>query len=89
MGVGFTWLLQGVSFSRISILSFIIIIANILCETVMGFMNTTDILDAVYGIAGTALGFCFLFIVNRNGMEINIDVDYLINKSILNKELIL
>lgn len=57
LGVGFTWILQKMTFKKIIILGLFIIIANIICETVMGFMNTTDIIDAIYGIVGTLLGF--------------------------------
>lgn len=70
LGVGYTWILQKMTFKKIVILGLFIIIANIICETVMGFMNTTDIIDAVYGIVGTLLGFCYLFVVNKYGLEI-------------------
>lgn len=70
LGVGYTWILQKVTFKKIIILGLFIIIANIICETVKGFMNTTDIIDAVYGIVGTLLGFCYLFVVNKYGLEI-------------------
>lgn len=69
LGVGFTWILQKMTFKKIIILGLFIIIANIICETVMGFMNTTDIIDAIYGIVGTLLGFCYLLLVNKYGLE--------------------
>ncbi len=68
LAVGFTWILQGISFRKIVLLGIIIIIANVLCETVMGFINTTDIVDAVYGIVGTIISFCFLLGVKKYGL---------------------
>lgn len=50
-----------------------VVIANVICETVMGFLNTADIIDAVYGIAGTMISFCFLFVVNKYGVETEYD----------------
>lgn len=70
LGVGFTWILQKNTFKKIILLGVFIIAANIICETVMGFMNTTDILDAIYGIVGTLIGFCYLLVVSKYGLEI-------------------
>lgn len=70
LGVGYTWILQKITLKKIILLGLFIIIANIICETVMGFMNTTDIIDATYGIVGTLLGFCYLLVVNKYGLEI-------------------
>ena len=70
LGVGFTWILQKMTFKKIIILGLFIIIANIICETVMGFMNTTDTLDAIYGIVGTLIGFCYFLVINKYGLEV-------------------
>lgn len=70
LGVGFTWILQKMTLRKIIILGLFIIIANIICETVMSFMNTTDIIDAIYGMAGTLIGFCYLLVVNKYGLII-------------------
>lgn len=66
--VGFSWTLQGISFKRIVLLGIVCMIANILCETVMGFMNTPDLIDAVYGIVGTIVSFCFLWVSRKWGL---------------------
>lgn len=34
----------------------------------MGFMNTTDILDAIYGTIGTVIAFIFLFFTSKYGL---------------------
>ncbi|WP_130864153.1 hypothetical protein [Bacilliculturomica massiliensis] len=69
LAIGFTWILQGMKFKKIVMLGIVIIIANLLCETVMGFMNTPDIIDAVYGVVGTIIGFCFLALAERYGLD--------------------
>lgn len=65
---GSTWLLLGVQFRAVTVFSVFLILANIVCETLMGFINTPDILDAVYGTAGVALSFLFLLTLNKNGL---------------------
>lgn len=73
LGIGYTWILQKNAFKKVILLGGFVVIANIACETVMGFLNTVDIIDAVYGIAGTMISFCFLFVVNKYGVEIECD----------------
>lgn len=73
LGIGYTWILQKNNFKKIALLGLFISAANLLCETVMGFINTVDIVDAVYGIVGTSIVFCYLFIVKKHGLEIIYD----------------
>lgn len=73
LGIGYTWILQKNAFKNVILLGVFVVIANVMCETVMGFLNTADIIDAVYGIAGTMISFCFLFVVNKCGVEIEYD----------------
>ena len=68
LAIGFSWTLQGISFKKIVVLGIVTMIANILCETVMGFMNTPDLIDAVYGIVGTIVSFCFLWASRKWGI---------------------
>ena len=65
---GFVWLLSGVKFRYIICLGIFIIISNFLCETLMGFMNTADIIDAVYGTAGTLIVLIYLSFANHFGL---------------------
>ncbi len=69
LAIGFTWVLQGIQFKKVAALGIAVIMANILCETVMGFMNTPDRVDAVYGAAGTLAGFSFLALAKRYGFD--------------------
>jgi hypothetical protein len=57
-----------VKFRIIVILGIFLTIANYVCETFMGFMNTPDIIDVIYGIIGIAIAFVFLFIANKYGL---------------------
>ena len=71
---GFGWLALGVKFRFIIFLGVFFVASNLICETVMGFINTADIIDAVYGIVGTAIGFAYLYITNKYGLvPINAD----------------
>jgi hypothetical protein len=79
LGIGYFWLLSGVKFKRILILGAVIIGANVLCETVMGFMNTCDLFDALYGIIGTGIGLLYLSLFAKYGLILNIEQK--INKS--------
>lgn len=67
-GIGYTWLLNGVRFRFIVVLGLLCIIANFICETLMGFMNTPDILDAVYGTVGVVISFVFLLLTSKYGL---------------------
>ena len=71
LAIGYLWLLFGVKIRNIAILGFVIMIANFICETLMTFMNTTDIIDAIYGSIGTILGFVFLLLADKYGLQKN------------------
>ena len=68
LGIGYSWLLFGVKFYKIIFLGLFLIIANLVCEIFMGFINTPDIIDAIYGIIGIIITFIFLIIVNKYGI---------------------
>ena len=68
LGLGYTWLLNGLRFRFIVFLGIFAIVSNFVCETLMGFMNTTDIVDAIYGTIGTVIVFLYLFLTNKYGL---------------------
>lgn len=68
LSTGYMWLLFGVKFRYIVVLGVFLTIANFACEILMGFMNTPDIIDAIYGTIGTAVIFVFLFFTNKYGL---------------------
>ena len=68
LGNGFMWLIAGVKFRSIIFLGIVFIIGNLLCETLMTFLNTPDIVDAYFGFLGTLISFLFLFVTKKSGL---------------------
>lgn len=67
-GIGYSWLLFGVKFHRITILGAFLILANFIYETLISLMNTPDIIDAIYGTVGILLAYIYLTITNKYGL---------------------
>ena len=67
--IAFIWLLQGASLKMCLWLCLAFIIINIGVERFVTVLNTRDIMDAGYGIAGTLLAFCFAWIVKQSGLK--------------------
>ena len=65
--VGYIWLIFGIHFRFITLFGIFMILANIICETVVTFMNTPDIIDAIYGIVGIVIVFVFLYVIDKHG----------------------
>lgn len=68
VGIGSSWLLSGMKFRSITILGALLIAGNFVCETLMGFMNTTDVIDAIYGTVGVLAAYVYLFFTNKYGL---------------------
>ncbi|WP_242550434.1 hypothetical protein [Candidatus Enterococcus murrayae] len=62
------WLMEGVKFRSIVFLGIVYVIGNLLCETLMTFLNTPDIVDAYFGFLGTLIAFIYLLITKRFGL---------------------
>ena len=74
LAIGSLWLTLGVEFGFIAVLGALMIVANFICETLMGLINTVDIVDAIYGTMGIILVFIYFYWVNSNGLiQINSD----------------
>lgn len=67
-GIGYSWLLSGIKFRFIIALGALLIAGNFVCETLMGFMNTTDVIDAIYGAVGVLAVYVYLFFTNKYGL---------------------
>lgn len=67
LGIGYSWLLFGTRFRSIIILGVLFIAGNLICETLMGFMNTTDMMDAIYGTVGVLVSYVYLFFMHKYG----------------------
>lgn len=68
VGIGYSWLLFGTKFRFIRILGLLLVVGNFACETLMGFMNTPDIVDAVYGTFGVLAAYVYLFFTHKYGL---------------------
>lgn len=71
LGIGQSWLLLGMRFRFIMFLGIAMIADNVVCETLMGFMNTPDIIDTICGTIGIVAAFIFLAITNKYGLVPN------------------
>lgn len=69
LGIGYTWLLMGQKFRIVVVLGIFLIVANLVCETLILFLNTPDIIDFVYGVIGIGIAFIFLFFCNKYGFK--------------------
>ena len=70
-GIGYAWLLMGLSLKNIIVFGIVIIAANFIYELWIPLLNTRDLMDAYYGCAGTVVGFVFLLLVKKFGLKIN------------------
>lgn len=68
VGIGYSWLLSGKKFRFIIALGVLLAVGNFVCETLIGFMNTTDIIDAIYGTVGLLVAYVYLFFTNKYGL---------------------
>ena len=66
--VGYFWMLMGAKFRMITVFGVVLIIANFICEVFVSYLNTLDIMDAVYGVGGVLVAFVFLYISNKYGL---------------------
>ena len=72
LAIGSMWILSETKFRYVFYLGVFMIAANFICETLMGFMNTADIKDALYGTIGIVIVFIYLWYVNKYGLIDNI-----------------
>ena len=67
--IGFMWLMMGVPFRYIAAMCIAVIFFNAVYELFIPVLNTPDITDAYYGIAGTLIAFVFLALVHKHGLK--------------------
>ena len=65
---GFVVLCFGGRFRIVSMAALLIAVLGIMYECLLLFLNTPDIWDAVFGVAGTAVAYIYLAMLNRNGL---------------------
>lgn len=64
-------LFYDVKFKHVILLGISLILGNFACELFLSFLNTKDILDAVYGLIGCILPFPYLMLTKRLGIVPN------------------
>lgn len=67
-GVGFMWILIGIPIRFLVVCGMLLIGCNFIYELWVPILNTRDVVDAYYGVAGTILALCFLLCVKRFGL---------------------
>ncbi|RZL13002.1 MAG: hypothetical protein EOO89_18430 [Pedobacter sp.] len=70
-GIGYMWVLLGVPFRFIYFLGGVILASNFVYELWIPVLNTPDLKDAWYGMAGTLMGFTFLLLVKKFGVRLS------------------
>lgn len=53
------------------IVGMVIILSNFIYEIFLPILNTTDIVDAVYGLVGTIISLIYLYIISKYGFKTN------------------
>ncbi len=67
-GAGYLWVLLGVRLRVVAWAALALAVANVAYEGWLPLLNTRDPVDAMYGVAGTALAFAWLWLVTRYGL---------------------
>jgi hypothetical protein len=67
----YTGLIAGISSRLLIFFGIFLALINLVIELFISWLNTPDILDAVYGIAGVGFGLIFLFLSKRYGIRKN------------------
>jgi len=67
----YMWLLAGVRMVHIIGLGAALVLANLVYEWWLPVLNTRDVMDAYYGIAGAMAAFLFLWLVKSVGLTLN------------------
>lgn len=68
-GAGFVWLQLGVAVRVVLAFGTALLLANVVYELWLPVLNTPDVVDAYYGIAGTLLALTLLLLVRRYGLR--------------------
>jgi drug/metabolite transporter superfamily protein YnfA len=67
--IGYLLLCYRKKYSTIIIIGLILISTNLIYETILPFINTTDLIDAVYGILGVIISLIYLLFIDKKGFD--------------------
>ena len=73
--IGYIWILLGVNLKYILLLVAVVMLINFIYELFIPLLNTPDIIDAWYGITGSAVACVYLFIIKKYGVNPFIPAD--------------
>ncbi|HAT4283900.1 TPA: hypothetical protein I9088_001790 [Clostridium perfringens] len=71
MFYGYIIILFDVKFRYVIVLGMSLILGNFVYELFLSVINTKDIVDAMYGLAGCLLSFVYLALLKKYGLILN------------------
>ena len=69
--IGYLLLAAGKKYITNIIVGVLLVLANFIYETFLSILNTTDIIDAVYGFLGVLISLIYLYFISKFGFEID------------------
>lgn len=67
--IGYLVLCYKKKYSTTIKIGLVIIIMNLIYETILPFINTIDFIDAIYGIIGVIASLFYLYFIDKNGFK--------------------
>ena len=67
--IGYLLLCYRKKYWAIIIIGLILISTNLIYETILPFINTIDLIDAVYGILGVIISLIYLLFIDKKGFD--------------------
>ena len=65
--IGYLLLSAGKKYISNAVIGILLIIANFIYELLLPVLNTRDVIDALYGLAGVTVSLIYLFVISRYG----------------------
>ena len=65
--IGYLLLSAGEKYISNAVIGILLIIANFIYELLLPVLNTRDVIDALYGLAGVTVSLIYLFVISRYG----------------------
>ena len=67
--IGYLLLCYRKKYWIIVIVGLVLISINLIYETIFPFINTVDLIDAVYGVVGVIISLIYLLFINKKGFD--------------------
>ena len=65
--IGYLLLLTGRKYVSTIMMGILLIVVNFIYEIFLPILNTTDIIDALYGLVGVVISLVFLYFIGKHG----------------------